>query len=57
MRTSKAQQEQLQEIRRCVNSPKHELIKLVRELEDMGQKSRAEALDRLVGKLEAWQHK
>ena len=58
MRISKEQKAQVEEIRTRVNGPKHELIQILNTLEYMGgQSSRAKALGRIIGKLEAWQHK
>jgi hypothetical protein len=53
---TKDQREELQHLKREANSPKSELIDLIRKIEAISPKE-AEKLTKIVGKLENWQWK
>ena len=53
---TKQQREDLMHLKREVNSPKSELIDLIRKIEEISPRE-AEKLSKIVGKLESWQAK
>jgi hypothetical protein len=50
------QREELQHLKREANSPKSDLIDLIRKIEEISPKE-AENLTKIVAKLESWQWK
>lgn len=53
---TKTQRERLQHLARECNSPKHQLMNILREVESISP-AKARALDRAIAKIEAWQNK
>ncbi len=48
--------EKQQDLQKAVNHPKHELMEICNKMEKINP-TLADQLSRLIGKLEAWQHK
>lgn len=49
--------EQIRDIKSAANSPKHRLIDIMAQLEDIGAKREAKSLGVIIEKLEIWQNK
>ena len=47
----------MKDIRAKANSAKHELIKLLHELEEVGEVKAAAQLEKIIIKLEVWQNR
>jgi hypothetical protein len=50
------QREKIEEIKNDANRAKERLIDLLNQLEEIGATKEAEALDKIIVKLEVWQH-
>jgi hypothetical protein len=56
MSRKEEKKEQLSDILSEINSPKHDLIRLSMQLQEIGAKRKADQLDRVIAALEAMQN-